>query len=160
MGRRIRLFAGRAPWCKGFALCSALFLTASLADAGGAPLALGKVTTRVAPRDQALRNAFRSAVERELASIDLSSIKPVKPADRYILSASLVKMETSADGERARTTCVVSATLTRERGGALHAIIDGRARAEDAPSEARSVELSAMRAAVHSALVRIPDAIR
>ena len=69
-------------------------------------------------------------------------------------------MDTAADGERARTTCVVSATLTKQRGGALHAIISGRARVEDAPAEARSAELSAMRAAVHNALIRVPEALR
>ena len=149
MGRRVRLLTAIGPW---FA-ASALF--AALAGAGQSPLALGKVTIR---RDsKALENAFRNAVERELAGIDLST---VKPADRYVLSASLVKIETSADGDRARTTCVVSATLTKERGGALHAIISGRARVEDAPAQARSTELTAMRAAVHNVLIRVPEALR
>jgi hypothetical protein len=149
MGRRIRLLAAIGPW---FA-ASALF--AALAGAGQSPLALGKVTTK---RDgRSLESAFRSAVERELAGIDLSS---VKPADRYVLSAALVKIETSADGDRARTTCVVSATLTKQRGGALHAIISGRARVEDAPAQTRSAELSALRAAVHNALARVPEALR
>jgi hypothetical protein len=140
------------------ALCAAaIAISASAGAADRAPLALGQVTTRVDRKSVALRAAFRSAVERELDGIDLSR---VKASDRYVLSAALVTMDTRADGERTETTCVVSATLTRERGGALHAIIRGRARAEDAPSEARSVELSAMRAAVHSALIRVPEALR
>jgi hypothetical protein len=154
--RRIRLLRGGALSIAAAALAGALLL-ALPADAGRTPLALGQVTTRVARRTDALDAAFRSAVERELVGIDLSS---VKSRERYILSAALVKMETSADGERSKTTCIVSAMLTRERGGALHAVIQGRARAEDAPSEARSAELSAMRAAVHSALARVPEAIR
>jgi hypothetical protein len=139
------------------ALLAVLFSTTSNVAAGRAPLALGQVTTRLDRDSTALRSAFRSAVEQELAGIDLSQ---VKSGDRYVLSASLIAMDTRADGGRARTTCVVSATLTRERGGALHAILRGRARAEDAPSEARSLELSAMRAAVHSALMRVPEALR
>jgi hypothetical protein len=157
MGRRVRLLAGITPWFAASALSAALVMAAPLAGAGQVPLALGKVTTRVPRNSESLRNAFRSAVERELESINLSA---VKPADRYVLSASLVKMETSADGDRAHATCVVSATLTKQRGGALHAIISGRARVEDAPAEARSAELSAMRAAVHNALARVPEALR
>jgi len=154
--RRIRLLRGGGLSFAAAALLGA-FLLAQPADAGRSPLALGQVTTRVARRTEALDAAFRSAVERELVGIDMSKIKS---RERYILSAALVKMETSADAERARTTCVVSATLTRERGGALHAVIQGRARAEEAPSEARSAELSAMKAAVHSALLRVPEAMR
>jgi hypothetical protein len=155
MGRRVRLLAGIAPWFRASALFAALATTAAIADAGQSALALGKVTT---PRDsKSLESAFKTAVQRELAGIDLTA---VKPADRYVLSASLVKMETSADGDRARTTCVVSATLTKQRGGALHAIINGRARVEDAPAETRSAELTALRAAVHNALVRVPEALR
>lgn len=157
MDRRTRLCSGRTSSWFASALCVALLAIAPSVAARRAPLALGQVTTRLDRDSDALRSAFRSAVEREIADIDLSQ---VKPSDRYVLSATLVKMDTRADGERAQTTCVVSATLTRERGGALHAIIRGRARAEDAPSEARSVELSAMRAAVHSALVRVPEALR
>ena len=151
MGRRIRLLAAMAPWLA----ASALFTAAPVADAGQSPLSLGKLTT--ARDSKSLESAFKTAVQSELAGIDL---RAVKPADRYVLSASLVKMETSADGDRARTTCVVSATLTKQRGGALHAIISGRARVEDAPAQTRSAELSALRAAVHNALARVPEALR
>jgi hypothetical protein len=155
MGRRVRLLAGIAPWFVAGALSAALATTAPLAGAGQTPLALGKVTTR---RDsKSLESAFKAAVERELAGINLSALKP---ADRYVLSASLVKMDTLADGDRTHTTCVVSAVLTRQRGGALHAIISGRARVEDASAKTRSAELSAMRAAVHNALIRVPEALR
>ncbi len=157
MDLRTRPPGGRISSWIGSALGVAALAIAPSVAAGRAPLALGQVTTRLDRDSDALRSAFRSAVERELSGIDLSK---VKPSDRYVLSAALVKMDTRADGERTETTCVVSAMLTRERGGALHAIIRGRARAEDAPSEARSVELSAMRAAVHSALIRVPEALR
>src|SRR5262245_24497251 len=89
------------------ALFVALLAATSNVAAGRAPLALGRVTTRPDRDTPALRSAFRSAVERELAGIDLSQ---VKPGDRYVLSAALVTMDTRAEGERARTTCVVSAT--------------------------------------------------
>ena len=157
MGRRVRLLAGNAPRAIAGVLFTALVMTAAAAGANRTPLELGKVTARVPGNSESLQSAFRSAVEHELSSIDLSRIKPT---DRYVLSLSLVRMETSADRERARATCVVSATLTRRRGGALHAIINGRARAEDTPAEVRSLELSAMRAAVRSAMIRVPEALR
>ena len=157
MSRRVRPLAGIAPWFVAAALSVTLVTTAHLAGAGKVPLALGKLTSRVHRNDDSLKSAFRTAVERELASLDLSK---TKPADRYVLSAALMKMDTSAEGERARTTCVVSATLTKQQGGALHAIISGRARVEDAPAEAPSAELTALRAAVHNALIRVPEALR
>ncbi len=155
MGRRVRLLAGIGPWFVAGAFAAALASAAPRAGAGQAPLALGKVTTR--GDSKSLEIAFKAAVEHELAGIDLSTIKP---ADRYVLSASLVKMDTLAEGDRAHATCVVSAVLTRQRGGALHAIISGRARVEDASAKTRSTELSAMRAAVHNALIRVPEALR
>ncbi len=125
------------------------------ADAGSSPVALGEV--KVVRADPKLEQAFRGLVERELGEVDLSN---VKAQDRFVLSASLTQMATRESSGQAETVAVVSATLRRARGGSIHAVINGRAQATDRPSKVRSVELSAMRAAVRSALGRLPEALK
>lgn len=125
------------------------------ADAGSSPVALGEV--KVTRSDPSLERTFRGLVERELGEVDLSK---VKGQDRFVLSASLVQMATRESSGQAETIAVVSATLRRARGGSIHAVIQGRAQATDRPSQVRSVERSAMRAAVRSALARLPEALK
>lgn len=125
------------------------------ADAGSSPVALGEV--KVVRSDPTLERAFRGLVEHELGEIDLSG---VKAQDRYVLSAALVKMATRESDRQAETVAVVSATLRRARGGSIHAVIQGRAQASDRSGKVRAVELSAMRAAVRSALGRLPEALK
>lgn len=78
--------------------------------------------------------ALRKAVEEEVSRV---SVK--KDA---IVSVSLVKLDHGA--------CVVSAVL-RDKQGSMFAMIEGRAQADEA---------SALKAAVHGAISRIPDALR
>lgn len=142
-------------------LFTALLATVALAgfgaraDAGASPVALGEV--KVVRSDPTLERSFRGLVERELGEVDLSN---VKAQDRFVLSAALVQMATRESSGQAETVAVVSATLRRARGGAIHAVIQGRAQATDRPSKVKSVELSAMRAAVRSALGRLPEALK
>ncbi len=137
------------------ALClCACTLIAATADGKVNPVFLGEVTTPV-DRDD-LPRTFRETVKRELDRVDLSS---VSTRDRFVLSAALVQMSTEASEGKSESTAVVSATLRRERGGDLTAIIRGRARATDSPAKSRVAERSAMRAAVRSALERLPEAI-
>ena len=128
---------------------------AAEADAGSSPVARGEV--KVARSDPTLERAFRGLVEHELGEVDLSK---VKAQDRFVLSAALVQMATRESSGQAETVAVVSATLRRARGGSIHAIIQGRAQATDRPSQVKSVERSAMRAAVRSALARLPEALK
>jgi len=142
-------------------LFSVLFAAAALAgfgahaDAGSSPVALGEV--KVVRSDPGLARKFRGLVEHELGEVDLSS---VKAQDRFVLSASLVQMATRESSGQAETVAVVNATLRRARGGTIHAVIQGRAQASDRPSKVKSVELNAMRAAVRSALGRLPEALK
>lgn len=138
-------------------LALALALCSVPADAGTPPLALGEVTTRVTRQGVDLPSAFRDAVVTELSQVDLHD---VKKRERVVLSASLMRLDTETKGGRAHTTCVVSATLRRARGGALLAILQGKARAEDTARQVPSNELAALRAAVRSAVRGIPTAIR
>jgi hypothetical protein len=127
----------------------------SHAKAGTSPVALGEV--RVPKPDAVLKREFRRLVVRELGRLDLEG---VRSDDRYVLSAALVQMTTEEDDGQAESTAVVSATLRRERGGTLHAMLEGRARAVDGPHRAKSAEHNAMRAAVRVALTRVPEALK
>ena len=136
-------------------LVSALVCAGALAQASASPVALGEV--KVKKNDAALARTFREVVTSELADLDLSS---VKAHDRYVLSAALVQMTSREKSDSAESYAVVSATLRRERGGTLTAVIGGRAQAVDRPSQVKAAERSAMRAAVRSALTRVPEALK
>jgi len=127
------------------------------ADARSQPIALGEVTTRVTRDGLDLPGAFRDAVETELERMDL---RDAKKQERMVVSASLVRLDTETREGRAWTTCVVSATLRKARDGALVAVLQGKARAEDSASQAPANELAALRAAVRSAVRGIRTAIR
>lgn len=131
--------------------------SASPAHGKSQAVSLREVTTRVSREHLDVRSTFRAELEKQLRSIDLEGIPD---RDRLLMSASLVTLDTKETGDRARSTCLVSATLRRERGGALVAIIRGKARAEDARSAVDQNELAVLRAAVHSAVRSIPQAVR
>ncbi|MFO0570502.1 MAG: hypothetical protein U0263_32975 [Polyangiaceae bacterium] len=133
----------------------AIVAFAASADAAASPVALGEV--KVVRSDPGLERQFRGLVVHELDEVDLSK---VKASDRFVLSASLVQMNTRENAGQAESLAVVSATLRRARGGSIHAIIQGRAQASDRPTNVKAVELNAMRAAVRSALGRLPEALK
>jgi len=139
----------------GAVLFASTLLLAAPADGGQRPVSLGEVTAR-AP-GQSFKPLFRAAVKRELARIDFGK---ARPRESFVLSAALVRLHAARRGGGAEATCVVSATLRRARGGELHAILHGRAKAVDGARRTREAELDAMNAAVHSALRRVPDALR
>lgn len=131
---------------------------AGTAEAGSsAKVSLGEVNARGASGNASLERLFESSVERELSRLDLSR---ARSADRFVLSATLLKVGSRKDAEGAQARAVVSATLRRARGGQLHAIVRGSARATDASKASRDAERAAVRAAVRSALGRVPEALR
>jgi hypothetical protein len=95
---------------------------------------------------------LRRTLERELATIDW---RAHKVRGRYLVSATVADLSRSASGRGA--TCTVSAALRNERG-ALVAIVEGRARAEDVPDQQRA-EALALEAAAQSAARSIPKAL-
>jgi hypothetical protein len=121
------------------------------------PVALGKVTTKVKNRNWLRPAEFRKVVERELAQIDMSQ---VKTRDRFVLEATVTKLETRATADRTEATCVVSGMLTRKSGGAVRAILRGRARAQDGPKKVQAAERAAVEGAVRSALSRVEEALQ
>ena len=128
---------------------------APASEAQGKVVSLGEVTTRVVRRDVDLEAALRGALDEELAAADLGRVPP----NRWmILSASLVRMD--SDAVVPSVSCVVSATLRGARGGAMVAILEGKARVEGGGVLTAAVERRAVRAAAHAALVRLRDAVR
>ncbi len=140
------------PW-----LLAAAMACATNAYAKTCPVELGKVTSRVTRSEVDVARTFRAEVKQQLQSMDLRGI-PDEP--RIVLSASLTRLQTQRTGRRAKSSCVVSATLRKAEGGALVAILRGRARAEDDAAAQSSNELTVMRAAVRSAMRGIPKALR
>ena len=150
------LRVSRGEWFVRAALVAGALALAPAADAGERPVKLERVTAN-GPEARKLEPAFRDAVITELGRVDLSG---VDSRERFLLSASLVKMQTQADRDQTSVSCQVKATLRRQRGGALHAVLSGRARVEDGPERQRAAELLAMQAAVRSAIRRVPEALR
>jgi hypothetical protein len=55
--------------------------------------------------------------------------------------------------------CVVSATVRDKKKGAIVAVLEGRARAENEERLAALLERAAMKSAVRGALARLPEAL-
>ena len=123
------------------------------------PVTLAEVASQVDARATRLRNLpdlLRQDVEAELAAIDWQRAKVRR---RYRLSAAVVTLS-SATGERTLSaSCVVSAAVRDDRG-VLLAVVEGRARAEDAPAAAERAERDALAAAARSAIKAVPESIR
>src|SRR5262245_32107714 len=83
---------------------------------------VGEVGARVAGSSE-LPRALRRALERELSALSLGRAPRAKG---FVLSASLVKLEHQADET---VSCTVSVVLREQKGGAIRAILEGRARA-------------------------------
>ena len=130
-------------------IAALLLVTPAVAKAP--PVTVGKVS--VARGD--LKRELEQALSSEIAKLDLSAAR-----QQFVLTASLVKLETTASARRVESTCIVSAELAQKKGGSLRAVFRGKARAEDASGSRRSTELAALHAAVRSAVKRLPDAVR
>jgi hypothetical protein len=123
--------------------------------AGDAPVTLGEVTVQASSRTDVDADALRSMAADALESIDGAKL----PAGtRSVLSLSLVRLESRASTP-AEVSCQVSATLRDRKGGTLLAILDGSARGQDEPRRLPALERATMRAAVGSAVARVPEAI-
>jgi hypothetical protein len=144
-------------WLAGVITLIATATSASTLSAKvGAPVVLGKVSTKLRSQHWLKPPEFRRLVERQLEQLDISG---VKAKDRYVLEATVTKLETRTTKDKAEATCIVSGTLMRKKGGAVRAILRGRARAQDAPSKTRRAEQAAVEGAIHSALSRVGEAL-
>ena len=147
-----RRTSSKARRVSAFAL--ALFLSTPPIPAAELPLLLGTIGADNA--SAAVQAELRLLFHRELSSTELTRIRTEQ---RYVLAATLVRLDSVRSPHAVRATCVVSVALLRGRG-TLFAVLRGRATAEDESSPADIVESDALRAAVHSVMARIPSALR
>jgi hypothetical protein len=134
-------------------LAWAFSLVASPALAEESPVSIGGVngTTPAGEFAVPLRSALREALEQA---------KLGRARERFVLSASLVTLDARQDGRSVSATAVVSLALCREKGQALHARLRGSATAEESGSTLAAARETALRAAVQSAMRRLPEAVR
>ncbi len=138
-------------WAAGLVALS-LLLASGVALAGEIPIFLGAIGIGQARPE--IEGELRSLLRAELASAEFSRLKT---NELYVLSATLVRWDSVQSSESAHATCVVSVAILRD-GSTLYALINGRATTEDA--KAPAARSDALRAAVHSAMVRVPKALR
>lgn len=144
-----------SKWLGATALTLAIALVPARAPAVEVPVLIGDVG--VAKQMPDLRAQLRTMLGEELAATDFAN---VKTHERFLLSATLVKLDNVVERDSVRSTCVVSVALLRDKGATLHAVIRGRATAEEAKAHIDAAQSDALRAAVHSAITRVPQALR
>ncbi len=147
---------GRSSW-----LVVASILFACSADAAPtaatAPIAIGEVTSEVTREGVDVVLELRTVVEQELPAVDMAGRPKPRPA---ILSVALVRMERVASADKKTTVaCLVTATVRDKRKGAIVAVLEGRARAENEDRFAPLLEHAVMKSAVRGALAHLPEAL-
>jgi hypothetical protein len=125
-------------------------------SAGEAPIEVGEVTTQAADGADIDSASLRTMVSQAVRAIDGSKLPRGAHA---VLSVSLVRMHASVE-HSAAVTCAVSATLRERSGGNLFAVLEGAASGEDEPGRLLALERATARAAVGSAVARVPEAMR
>lgn len=138
------------------ALAGVLFVItlAIPADCAQNPIAGIEVSTQVARARTDLVRTIRLQVQRQLETLDWGS---ARPTERFILSATLVRLDTEPGDGGSKSSCALSVALRESRRGALRAVIDSGSRAEG--SDAAQTEDAALRAAVRSAVTRVPESV-
>jgi hypothetical protein len=137
------------------ALAVALIVLASPDARPSQPaIGIGEVSI-VEPTGDIDDGTLRAMVEEAVGSLDAVALPRGRAA---VLSVSLVRLDAHADP--LEVTCVVSATLRDRQRGAVFAVLQGSARGRDEPRRRRSLERAILRAAVGSAISRVPEAMR
>jgi hypothetical protein len=125
-----------------------------LADTTEAPITVEEVRASPAEIDA---QDFRALVDEAVSALDKSKLPP-KAA--VALSVALVQLESKV-ARGAEVRCTVSATLRDRKRGAIFAIVEGSARGEeDTPLRVRALQRATLKAALASAIGRVPDAMR
>lgn len=130
-------------------LLLALALSAGDASAADTSIALGEVA--VPPASSGVdRAALKTAAEGELRGVDASKLRARKKRD-VVVSVAVVGSTPSPFA------CTINALLYDAKTGTMLAIIQGHAHSEGAAND--EVRKRVLRAAVHSAVSQIPDAL-
>lgn len=139
----------------GYAVAVVLALAAFDARAGEPPIGVGEVTTALCSTDVDV-DALRAMVEQAVGALDTTKLSHSAPA---VLSVSVVRLDSRASSS-AEVTCVVSATLRDRARGTVFAVVEGSARGQDDPGRMRGLQRATLRAAVTSAVARVPEALQ
>jgi hypothetical protein len=135
---------------------AALFALSTSAVAAKTKLiSIGEVIA-TAPQAKTKLGVVRSALEQEIDSIDWRKSTKNKP---YVVSVSVVSLQTETTQQKVATTCELSTTVRSARDGAVIIILNQKTRAENEPYYARAVEEGAIRAATTAAIRRLPSAL-
>ena len=102
------------------------------------------------------RKPLRASLERELKLVDWAR---VPSRDGVVLSTSLVKLDTLAQGRSVKVECQVSISIRKAHGGLLQAVLQGRSRTEEDVSAVATAQLDALNAAVRGAIEGLPTAL-
>jgi len=140
----------------------------AVADAASAGVEwVGLATAQVREEGPALaRELRRGAIRaRKLAEaarrpMCVSVFGPSQSGKSYLISASVVRLDSMSEDKKLRASCTVSATLRDAERGTILATLEGRARAEDAATKGERAERDALAAAAQGAVNAIPEAIR
>jgi hypothetical protein len=118
------------------------------------PIGIGEVSI-ARPTGEIDDGTLRAMVEEAVGSLDAVALRRGRSA---VLSVSLVRLDASADP--LEVTCLVSATLRDRQRGVVFAVLQGSAKGQDEPRHRHSLERATLRAAVGSAIARVPEAMR
>lgn len=138
------------PWLLLAPLFLATALSAGDASAAETSIALGEVA--IPPVSSGVDHAtLRTTAEGELRSVDSKKLLVLRKKRAVLVSMAIIGSTPSPFA------CSVNAVLRDAKTGAMLAVIEGRARSEgDSSPEVRT---RVLRAAVHSAMSQIPEAL-
>jgi len=137
----------------GTGLSFALVLLSGSAPANAPALSIGAVSARIPAGN--FVGPLKQALEEELSQ---AALPPKAKRKSFVLDATLLKLTAEKKDDGARATAVVSVVLRRAGDSALHAMLSGKATAEDSAS-VEATRDTALRAAVRSALRGLPQAV-
>lgn len=124
------------------------------ATAAEPAVAVGEVSVPATSREVDAE-ALRSMASDALLGMDTSRLPRGAHA---VLSVSLVRLDAQGTTP-AEASCTVSATLRDRKRGTLFAIVEASARGQDAPARLPSLQRAIVRAALGSAVARVPEAL-
>lgn len=136
-------------------MLAAALVAVDARGAGEPAIGIGEVSAEASSRDVDM-GALRAMVTDAVGTLDASTLPRGSAA---VLSVSVVRLE-SRTGSPAEVTCLVSATLRDRKRGAVFAVLEGSARGQDETRRLPALERAILRAAVSSAIARVPEAMR
>ena len=128
-------------------LAGAAMMVGGEANASDTSLALGEIAAPAAAMGIDLPS-FKAAAEGELRGVDISKVRKHR---NVLVSVAIIGSEQAPFGY------TVNALLRDAKTGTMLAILEGKAKADGAANE--SLRRQVLRAALHGAVTKIPEAL-